>query len=134
MVGSVFSSDSWNNITFIAGEVKNSKRNIGLSLFLGTLIVTLSYLSTNLIYTAVLSLHDIAAAPKDSVVVAASEIIFGSSGTIIIALLIMVSTFGCNNGLILAGARYCHKNQTNLELFLINLCQAKEGTRRCVLP
>ena len=105
MVGSVFSSDSWNNITFIAGEVKNPKRNIGLSLFLGTLIVTLIYVSTNLVYTAVLPLLDIAAAPKDRVGVAASEIIFGSAGTVIIALLIMVSTFGCNNGLILAGAR-----------------------------
>ncbi len=105
MVGSVFSSDSWNNITFIAGEVKNPKRNIGLSLFLGTLIVTLIYVSTNLVYTAVLPLQDIAAAPKDRVGVAASEVIFGTSGTVIIALLIMVSTFGCNNGLILAGAR-----------------------------
>ncbi|MDN3657129.1 amino acid permease [Ferruginibacter paludis] len=105
MVGSVFSSDSWNNITFIAGEVKNPQRNIGLSLFLGTLIVTLIYVSTNLVYTAVLPLQQIAAAPKDRVGVAASEMIFGTSGTIIIALLIMVSTFGCNNGLILAGAR-----------------------------
>ncbi|MDB5279414.1 MAG: amino acid transporter [Ferruginibacter sp.] len=105
MVGSVFSSDSWNNITFIAGEVKNPQRNIGLSLFLGTLIVTLIYVSTNLVYTAVLPLQQIAAAPKDRVGVAASEMIFGTSGTIMIALLIMVSTFGCNNGLILAGAR-----------------------------
>ncbi|MEO5888918.1 MAG: amino acid permease [Ferruginibacter sp.] len=105
MVGSVFSSDSWNNITFIAGEVKNPKRNIGLSLFLGTLIVTLIYISTNLVYISVLPLHEIATAPKDRVGVAASEIIFGSAGTTIIALLIMVSTFGCNNGLILAGAR-----------------------------
>lgn len=105
MVGSVFSSDAWNNVTFIAGEIKNPKRNIGLSLFLGTLIVTLIYISTNLVYTAVLPLHDIATAPKDRVAVAASEVIFGNAGTIIIALMIMVSTFGCNNGLILAGAR-----------------------------
>ncbi len=105
MVGSVFSSDSWNNVTFIAGEIKNPERNIGLSLFLGTLIVTLIYLFTNLIYTAVLPLHEIATAPKDRVGVAASEVIFGNAGTIIIALMIMVSTFGCNNGLILAGAR-----------------------------
>ena len=105
MVGSVFSSDSWNNITFIAGEVKNPKRNIGLSLFLGTLIVTLIYISTNFVYTAVLPLHEIATAPKDRVGVAASEVIFGNIGTILIASLIMVSTFGCNNGLILAGAR-----------------------------
>lgn len=105
MVGSVFSSDAWNNVTFIAGEIKNPKRNIGLSLFLGTLIVTLIYISTNLVYTAVLPLHDIATAPKDRVAVAASEVIFGNAGTIVIALMIMVSTFGCNNGLILAGAR-----------------------------
>lgn len=105
MVGSVFSSDAWNNVTFIAGEIKNPKRNIGLSLFLGTFIVTLIYISTNIAYTAVLPLHDIATAPKDRVGVAASEVIFGNAGTIIIALMIMVSTFGCNNGLILAGAR-----------------------------
>jgi APA family basic amino acid/polyamine antiporter len=105
MVGSVFSSDSWNNVTFIAGEIKNPKRNIGLSLFLGTFIVTLIYISTNLVYTAVLPLHEIAIAPKDRVGVTASEVIFGNAGTIIIALMIMVSTFGCNNGLILAGAR-----------------------------
>lgn len=105
MVGSVFSSDAWNNVTFIAGEIKNPKRNIGLSLFLGTFIVTLIYISANVAYTAVLPLHDIATAPKDRVAVAASEVIFGNAGTIIIALMIMVSTFGCNNGLILAGAR-----------------------------
>jgi APA family basic amino acid/polyamine antiporter len=105
MVGSVFSSDSWNNITFIAGEMKRPRRNIGLSLFLGTLIVTLIYIGTNLIYTAVLPLHAIATAPKDRVGVAASEVIFGNAGTLIIALMIMISTFGCNNGLILAGAR-----------------------------
>jgi APA family basic amino acid/polyamine antiporter len=113
MVGSVFSSDSWNNITFIAGEVKNPQRNIGLSLFLGTLIVTLIYVSTNLVYTAVLPLQQIAAAPKDRVGVAASEMIFGTSGTIMIALLIMVSTFGCNNGLILAGARVYYTMATD---------------------
>jgi len=105
MVGSIFSSDSWNNVTFIAGEIKNPKRNIGLSLFLGVLIVTVIYLLTNIAYTGVLSLQDIANAPKDRVGVTASEIIFGSNGTMIIALMIMISTFGCNNGLILAGAR-----------------------------
>ena len=105
MVGSVFSSDAWNNVTFIAGEMKNPKRNIGLSLFLGTFIVTLVYISANVAFTAVLPLHGIATAPKDRVGVAASEVIFGNAGTIIIALMIMVSTFGCNNGLILAGAR-----------------------------
>jgi APA family basic amino acid/polyamine antiporter len=105
MVGSIFSSDAWNNVTFIAGEMKNPKRNIGLSLFLGTLIVTLIYVSINLVYIAVLPLHDIATADKDRVAVAASQAIFGNAGTVIIALMIMVSTFGCNNGLIMAGAR-----------------------------
>ncbi|WDF57468.1 amino acid permease [Mucilaginibacter sp. KACC 22063] len=105
MVGSIFSSDAWNNVTFIAGEMKNPQRNIGLSLFLGTLIVTIIYVSANFVYTAVLPLHEIATAEKDRVAVAASHVIFGNVGTIIIALMIMVSTFGCNNGLILAGAR-----------------------------
>lgn len=105
MVGSIFSSDAWNNVTFIAGEMKNPQRNIGLSLFLGTLIVTLIYVSANVMYTAVLPLHDIATAEKDRVAVAASHVIFGNVGTVVIALMIMVSTFGCNNGLILAGAR-----------------------------
>jgi len=105
MVGSIFSSDAWNNVTFIAGEMKNPKRNIGLSLFLGTLIVTLIYVSANVMYTAVLPLHDIATATRDRVAVSASTVIFGDMGTKIIALMIMVSTFGCNNGLILSGAR-----------------------------
>jgi APA family basic amino acid/polyamine antiporter len=108
MVGSIFSSDAWNNITFIAGEVKNPKRNIGLSLFLGTLIVTVIYVLANLVYMAVLPLQEIATADKDRVAVAASSVIFGNIGTVIIALMIMVSTFGCNNGLILAGARVYH--------------------------
>ncbi|MEP6615069.1 MAG: amino acid permease [Ginsengibacter sp.] len=105
MVGSIFSSDAWNNVTFIAGEIRNPKRNIGLSLFLGTLIVTVIYVSANLMYTAVLPLHDIAFAPQDRVAVAASNSIFGNIGTYVIAVMIMISTFGCNNGLILAGAR-----------------------------
>ncbi|EHQ30641.1 APC family permease [Mucilaginibacter paludis] len=105
MVGSIFSSDSWNNVTFIAGEIRNPKRNIGLSLALGTLLVTVIYIVTNIMYTGVLSLHEIATADKDRVAVAASQHIFGSAGTVIIAVLIMVSTFGCNNGLIMAGAR-----------------------------
>lgn len=105
MVGSIFSSDSWNNVTFIAGEIKNPQRNIGLSLALGTIIVTVIYVMTNVMYTGVLSLPEIASADKDRVAVAASHVIFGNSGTIIIAIMIMVSTFGCNNGLIMSGAR-----------------------------
>jgi basic amino acid/polyamine antiporter, APA family len=105
MVGSIFSSDAWNNVTFIAGEIKNPKRNIGLSLFLGTLIVTVIYVLTNLMYTSVLPLDKIAFVEKDRVAVEASQVIFGTIGTVVIALLIMISTFGCNNGLILSGAR-----------------------------
>jgi basic amino acid/polyamine antiporter, APA family len=105
MVGSIFSSDAWNNVTFIAGEIKNPKRNIGLSLFLGTLIVTVIYVLANLMYLSVLPLNDIAFAPQDRVAVAASRQIFGDIGTYVIAVMIMVSTFGCINGLVLAGAR-----------------------------
>jgi basic amino acid/polyamine antiporter, APA family len=105
MVGSIFSSDAWNNVTFIAGEVKNPKRNIGLSLFFGTFIVTLIYVCANLMYVSVLPLADIASAPSDRVAVSASKAIFGEIGTYVIAVMIMISTFGCNNGLILSGAR-----------------------------
>ncbi len=105
MVGSIFSSDAWNNVTFIAGEIENPKRNIGLSLFLGTLIVTVIYVCANLMYVAVLPLHDIAFAPQDRIAVAAANSMFGHAGTYVIAIMIMISTFGCNNGLILAGAR-----------------------------
>ncbi len=105
LVGSLFSSDSWNNVAFIAGEIKNPQRNIGLSLFMGTLLVAIVYILTNIMYTAVLPLQDIASAENDRVAVAASQVIFGGYGTVIIAIMIMVATFGCNNGLILAGAR-----------------------------
>jgi APA family basic amino acid/polyamine antiporter len=105
MKGSLFSSDAWNNITFIAAEIKNPQKNIGRALFFGTLLVTIVYVSANLMYLAVLPLHDIAFAAKDRVAVAAAEQIFGRNGSIIMAVMIMVSTFGCNNGLILSGAR-----------------------------
>jgi len=105
MVGSLFSSDSWNNVTFIAGEIKRPERNIGLSLFLGTLIVTAIYVATNLMYVSVMPLHEIAYAENDRVGVAASHYIFGDSGTLVMAVLLMISTFGCDNGLILSGAR-----------------------------
>jgi APA family basic amino acid/polyamine antiporter len=105
MTGSIFSSDAWNNVTFIAGEMKNPRRNIGLSLFLGTLIITVIYVSANLMYISVLPLDQIATAPQDRVAVAAAKVIFGHVGTYVVAAMIMVSTFGCNNGLILAGAR-----------------------------
>jgi APA family basic amino acid/polyamine antiporter len=106
MVGSIFSSDAWNNVTFIAGEIKNPKRNIGLALFMGTLIVTIIYVTTNLMYLNALPLQDIAFAKNDRVAVVAAERFLGTDiGPYVIAVLIMISTFGCNNGLILAGAR-----------------------------
>ncbi len=105
LVGAIMSYEAWNNVTFVAGEIKNPRKNIGLSLLLGTGIVTLIYVLLNLMFTAVLPLDEIAAADKDRVGIAASEVIFGNSGTVIIALLILIATFGCNNGLILAGAR-----------------------------
>ena len=106
MTGSIFSSDAWNNVTFIAGEIKNPKRNIGLSLFLGTLVVTIIYVSANLMYLYVLPLDGIAFAKNDRVAVVAAEQFLGTDlGPYVIAILIMISTFGCNNGLILAGAR-----------------------------
>ena len=105
MVGSVFSSDAWNGVTFIAGEIKNPKRNVGLSLLLGTFIVSMIYVLANLMYLAVIPLNDIPFAKSDRVAVVASQNIFGDSGTIIIAIMIMISTFACNNGLIMAGAR-----------------------------
>jgi len=116
MVGSLFSSDAWNNITFTAGEVVNPKRTIPWSLALGTGIVTLIYILTNVAYVVLLPVHGtpeaadvfgrgIQFATDDRVGTAAASMIFGEPAAIIMAALIMVSTFGCNNGLILAGAR-----------------------------
>lgn len=106
MTGSIFSSDAWNNVTFIAGEIKNPKKNIGLSLFMGTLIVTIIYVLANLMYLYVLPIDGIAFAKNDRVAVVAAEQFLGTDiGPYVIAVLIMISTFGCNNGLILAGAR-----------------------------
>jgi basic amino acid/polyamine antiporter, APA family len=105
LVGSLFSSDAWNNVTFIAGEIRRPERNIGLSLFFGTLIVTIIYVSANLMYLSVLDLNEIATAKDGRVSLSASMKIFGNAGTIVIAVMIMISTFGCNNGLILSGAR-----------------------------
>ena len=116
MVGSLFSSDAWNNITFTAGEVINPKRNIPLSLALGTGVVTLLYVLANVAYVLVLPVvgtpvasdvigRGIQFAAADRVATATATMIFGDTAAIIMAVLIMVSTFGCNNGLILAGAR-----------------------------
>ena len=104
-VGSLFSSDAWNNITFTAGEVKQPRRNIPLSLAAGTGLVTILYLLANVAYLCLLPLDKIQNAPDDRVATAAIETVFSGAGPMIMAVAIMISTFGCNNGLILAGAR-----------------------------
>jgi len=104
-VGSLFSSDAWNNIGFTAGEVKNPKRDVALSMAFGTIIVTTLYCLANLAYLFTLPLVQIQTAPDDRVASAALNAIFGPTGAIIMAVAIIISTFGCNNGLILAGAR-----------------------------
>jgi basic amino acid/polyamine antiporter, APA family len=116
MVGSLFSSDAWNNITFAAGEVVEPERTIPRSLVLGTSTVILLYLAANVVYLSILPLSgtpaaaDVAGrgiqfATSDRVGTAAASLIFGTPGTLVMAILIVISTFGCNNGLILAGAR-----------------------------
>lgn len=104
-VGSLFSSDAWNNITFTGGEVKNPKRNIPLAMALGTGLVTLLYVTANVAYLIILPLTDIQSSPEDRVAAAALGHVWGGAGALIMAVAIMISTFGCNNGLILAGAR-----------------------------
>lgn len=123
LVGSVFSSVAWENVTFIASEIKNPKKNVGLSLLLGTVIVTVVYVLMNVMYIAVMPLipeagsaataypaefsqyANVAFAKQDRVATASAFNIFGNYGAAIIAVMIMISTFGCNNGLILSGAR-----------------------------
>jgi APA family basic amino acid/polyamine antiporter len=104
-VGSLFSSDAWNNITFTAGEVKDPRRNVPLSLALGTGLVITLYVLANLAYVVTLPLAQIGQAPDDRVATAVLQAIFGDAGAAIMAVAIIISTFGCNNGLILAGAR-----------------------------
>ncbi len=103
--GSLFSSDAWNNITFTAGEVKDPRRNIPLSLALGTSAVILLYLFVNVAYLVTLPLEAIQGAPSDRVATAMLERVMPGLGVAAMAVVIMISTFGCNNGLILAGAR-----------------------------
>jgi APA family basic amino acid/polyamine antiporter len=104
-VGTLFSSDAWNNITFTAGEVKNPRRNLPLSLAIGTALVTVLYVLANVAYLCLLPLGKIQHAPDDRVATAAIQVVFSGAGPVIMAVAIMISTFGCNNGLILAGAR-----------------------------
>ena len=116
MIGPIFSSSAWNTITYTAGEIQNPQRNIPLSLFLGTLLVSILYWLANLSYLMLLPAvgspdgadafsRGIAFASNERVGTAAAEIIFGNAGAIIMAVFIMISTFGCNNGIVLSGSR-----------------------------
>jgi basic amino acid/polyamine antiporter, APA family len=115
-VGSLFSADAWNNVTFAAAEVENPKRNLPLALALGTGIVILLYVLTNVVYLTVLPMagdphgttviaRGIQYAADDRVGTAAMQVMFGQTGAALMAIAILLSTFGCNNGLILSGAR-----------------------------
>jgi APA family basic amino acid/polyamine antiporter len=103
--GSLFSADAWNNVTFTAGEVKDPRRNIPLSLALGTFVVIALYLLANVAYLVTLRFDRIQNAPADRVATATLDAIFPGAGATLMAVAIVISTFGCNNGLILAGAR-----------------------------
>lgn len=116
MVGSLFSSDAWNNVTFIAGEIENPKRNVPLALALGVIGVTVLYMLANLAYLCILPFWGEASgadvlskgiqhATQDRVGTAALTAMLGLGGGVIMAVIIMISTFGCNNGLVLSGAR-----------------------------
>jgi APA family basic amino acid/polyamine antiporter len=107
-VGSLFSADAWNNIGFTAAEVKNPKRDVALSMAFGTVIVISLYCLANLAYLFALPLGQIQSAPDDRVATAALSAIFGAKGAVIMAVAIIISTFGCNNGLILAGSRVAY--------------------------
>jgi APA family basic amino acid/polyamine antiporter len=107
-VGSLFSADAWNNIGFTAAEVKNPKRDVALSMALGTVIVITLYCLANLAYLFALPLAQIQNAPDDRVATAALNAIFGPVGALMMAGAIIISTFGCNNGLILAGSRVAY--------------------------
>jgi APA family basic amino acid/polyamine antiporter len=105
MVGPLFSADAWNNVTFTAGEVRNPKRDLPLSLGLGVSIVMSLFVACNFVYLSVLTLSQIQTAPEDRVATAVVSAMFGPVATSLMAIAIMVSTFGCCNGMILSGAR-----------------------------
>jgi APA family basic amino acid/polyamine antiporter len=105
MVGALFSMDAWNNVGFAAGELKNPERDVPFAMAAGVGLVTLLYVLANVAYLNVLPLEAIANAPQDRVGTAALQAMFGDAGLYLMAAAIMIATFGCNNGLILSGAR-----------------------------
>jgi APA family basic amino acid/polyamine antiporter len=105
MVGPLFAQSAWNNVTFTGGEVRDPGRNLPRALLLGCGLVVGLYLLANLAYVVTLPLSGIQNAPQNRVATAVMQAVFGPRGTVLMAIAIMISTFGCNNGLILAGAR-----------------------------
>ncbi len=105
MVGSIFSSIAWENVTFVSEEMDNPKQNVVRSMLIGTLAVMLLYVLSNFAYLNVLSREEIAFAKNDRVAIALAEKIIGTLGTTLMAILVMISTFGCVNGIVLSGAR-----------------------------
>jgi APA family basic amino acid/polyamine antiporter len=129
MTGPLFSQSAWNNVTFTAGEVENPQRNLPRALLLGCLIVVTLYILANLAYVVTLPLEGIQNAPQNRVGTALMQHIFGPSGATLMAIAIMISTFGCNNGLILAGARVYYA-MANDRLFFSSLAK----TNRFFVP
>jgi len=139
-VGSLFSSDAWNNVTFTAGEIQNPKRNLPLSLAMGTGIVLLLYVLCNFVYLSVLPLNGTAdaitvagrgimSASQDRVATAVMEVAFGSVGAKLMAAAILISTFGCINGMLLAGARvYYAMSRDGLFFKSVGKLSAKSNT------
>jgi APA family basic amino acid/polyamine antiporter len=105
MVGSLFSSDAWNNVTFTGEEVRNPRRNLPLALGIGVTVISLLYIATNFAYLNLLPLEGIQTASEDRVATAAVAVVLGPAAVQLMAVAIMISTFGCMNGMILAGAR-----------------------------
>jgi APA family basic amino acid/polyamine antiporter len=128
MVGPLFSSDSWNNVTFAAAEVRNPRRNLPLSLGLGVGIVSALYIACNFVYLSVLTFQQIQSAPEDRVATAVVSVMFGPVATQLMAAAIMVSTFGCLNGIILSGARV-YFTMAHDNLFFRKAGELSPGTR-----
>lgn len=107
MVGALFSSDAWFGVTYVAGEVRNPSKNLPLALFLGTAIVSLLYILANIAYINILGMQGMQQVAAQDTIVATSalNVVFGANAAKIMALVIMISTIGCNNGLIMSGAR-----------------------------
>jgi len=128
LVGSMFASITWNNVTFIASEIKKPIRNIPLALIIGTLAVIILYFFINLIYTGVMPLETIKNAHEDIVAAELVNTIYGKSGMVLIAVIIAISAFGCANGMIMTGSRVYYKMAKD-KLFFRSLAQVNRKTK-----